>query len=155
VARVSELNVLIAVKHHVWGASRARFRKWAIGDYLVLKDASGPIALARVAGKPFQSMTSIWTIDLFPYRISVDFLHFLASEDRPTVAQNFREILLTGLGNRYGIRIRTQSALPTETGRAIIKLIRTRSNALKPVQCSIDSLICGECELTEVTTERQ
>jgi hypothetical protein len=155
VARVSEFNVLVSMKHRLWGASRARFRKWEIGDYLVLKDASGPIAIARVTGKPFQSMARIWGIDVFPYRISMEFLHFLAPEDRPEVAVKFKQLLVTGVGFRYGIRVRTQTALPKTTGLAVIKLIRSRPNLLAAIQRRIDSLIAGDYDVAEIASRGQ
>lgn len=153
VARVSEFKLLVAIKHQVWGATRARSRKWTVGDYLVLKDASGSVALVPLASHRFHFMTKIRGLDVYPYRISVEFPQLPASEDRPAVGLKFRQVVAAGLGPRYGIRVRTQSVLPKPAGQAVIKLIRLQFNSLPAMQRNLDSLLAGDLKLAEMTSK--
>jgi len=68
-AKVSELNLLLAFRTRTWGSRKDAFKSWSIGDeiaFVVGKSLSG---LALVSGQSYQSKEKIWPDDLYPYRL--------------------------------------------------------------------------------------
>ena len=114
----------VAVANNVWGSSRSRFGKWALGEDLVLLIGEEGVLIATVSGAPFTSDQMIWEDDLHEYRIPVHVVKVLRGDAGKAAARVVRQTLSEGLGNYYGAYIMSQSKLPEEVEKLVKEFIR-------------------------------
>jgi hypothetical protein len=137
IAKADETQLLICIKHEVWGKSRNRFRDWRFGDYLLILSDTGHCALAKVSGQPFVSEDLIFEKAFFPYRIPVRFVHLVKPDGTQVLTQQIRAALVPAWGKRTGFPILLQLLLPESVGRIVIDTIRLRPDALVEVQSQL------------------
>lgn len=79
---ISEYQYLTCLEHSLWGSKLPRFKDWQLGDYLVFIVDKALAGLAEITGQPFRSEKKIWDSNIYPYRIPIKFVHFLAVDQR-------------------------------------------------------------------------
>ena len=86
-AKVSELNLLLAFRTRTWGSRKDAFKSWSIGDEIAFVVGKSLAGLALVSGQSYQSKETIWPDDLYPYRLPISFKNFILSGGRPPFSE--------------------------------------------------------------------
>jgi hypothetical protein len=139
--KIDEYQFLTCMKYSLWGSRSARFKDWHDGDYLTFIVDKTLAGLAEIAGKPFQSQEGVWDNGVFPYRISIKFVHVLSKEQRVPLLGEVRDALTSAWGTRYGWGILNQQVLQDEKADTIILAIRSRQNSLPEYVANLEQLI--------------
>ena len=140
-AKVSELNLLLAFRTRTWGSRKDAFKSWSIGDEIAFVVGKSLAGLALVSGQSYQSKEKIWPDDLYPYRLPISFKNFILSGDRPPLLGEVREALMSTYGAKWGFAMINQSAIAQNAALAIQAVFASSPNHLREVDESIDSLI--------------
>jgi hypothetical protein len=148
--KIDEYQFLTCLKHSLWGSKSERFKDWQQGDYLAFIVDKTLAGLAEVAGKPFKSKQKVWDKDIYPYRITIKFVHVLAVEQRIPILGEVREILTSAWGPRYGWGILNQHILTDMAAETIVKAIRSRPNSLSTIQSNIEQLLAESKQEVEI-----
>jgi len=101
----------------------------------------GLAAFATVAGKPFHSTEVVWDNGLFPYRISLKFVHVLQKDQRVPILGEVRDTLTSAWGPRYGWGILTQRVLKDDQAETLVKAITSRPNGLVQIEADLATLL--------------
>jgi hypothetical protein len=140
-AKVSELNLLLAFRTRTWGSRKDAFKSWSIGDEIAFVVGKSLAGLAVVSGQSYQSKERIWPDDLYPYRLPISFKNLILSGDRPPLLGEVREALMSSYGAKWGFAMINQTAIPPNAGLAIQAVFAGSPNHLREVEESLDSLI--------------
>lgn len=138
-ASVDEVQFLLCIKHEVWGSNAARFKHWAVGDYLIFVVEKAIAGVAEVTGETFQSEEAIWENGVFPHRVPIRFLYALGPEIRPPIYGDVWDAVTSAWGTRYGWGLATQSSLPDDAAQIILEAIQMRPNELEVIRAHLDA----------------
>jgi hypothetical protein len=144
IAKADETQLLICLKHRLWGRSRNKFRDWRPGDYLAILTDAGYCALVQISDEPFVSEDLIFEKAFFPYRIPLLFVHLVKPENAHLLAQQIRAALVPTWGTRTGFPILLQLLLPGAAGRRVVDTIRSRPNSLTDIESRIGDVVPPE-----------
>ncbi len=137
IAKADERQLSICIEQGVWGQSRNRFRDWRKGDFLLIISETGAAALGLVCSDPFVSEDLIFEKQFFPYRIGIQFVHFVGRDDARSLKADIESTLKPIWGNRYGFPILLQLLLTADVGQRILQLVQSRPNSLPQFQHSL------------------
>jgi hypothetical protein len=152
--KVDEYQFLTCFKHSLWGSKVSRFKEWQEGDclaFIVNRELAG---YAVVSSKPFREAKIIWGNGLFPYRISIKFMHVLAKEQRPPILGEVRDILTSAWGPKYGWGILTQQVLEGNKAETIVRAITSRQDNLRQVEADISPLLAEAKQERELLSKQ-
>ncbi len=152
--KVDEVQFLTCVQRSVWGSERPRFRQWSAGDCLFFFVGHGIAGFARVVGTPFKSEERVWNHGLFPYRIPVDFIHVIRSDNRPLIRGAVHDALVSTVGKHFGWAILNQQVLPESVAKALFSAVRAKPNDLAEVLANMPAFV-GQARLQESATPRR
>ena len=131
IVKVDEVQLLQCMRGKVWGSNRSRFARWTSGDSLAFVVQKYVAALAQICGEQFIDDEPIWENGLFPFRIPLEFTHFLLPDNRPEITDKLKKAFISG-NNRtnYGSYMGTQSPIPPRAASLMLAIIRERPNSL-------------------------
>jgi hypothetical protein len=152
--KVDEYQFLTCFKHSLWGSKVSRFKDWQEGDCLAFIVNKGLAGYAVVSGKPFHDTKVIWDNGLFPYRISIKFMHVLAREQRPPILGEVRDILTSAWGTKYGWGILTQQTLEGNKAETIVRAITSRQDNLTQIEADISALLAESKQERELSSKQ-
>lgn len=152
--KVDEYQFLTCFKHSLWGSKVSRFKDWQEGDCLAFIVNKGLAGYAVVSGKPFHDTKVIWDNGLFPYRISIKFMHVLAREQRPPILGEVRDILTSEWGTKYGWGILAQQVLEGNKAETIVRAITSRQDNLKQIEADILALLAEAKQERELSSKQ-
>jgi hypothetical protein len=132
--KIDEYQLLLCIKHAIWGSKSSRFSDWYEGDKFAIIVDKSLAALAEVAGPPFESQDKVWDNGVFPYRVPLRFLHVLAPKHRPPILGDVRDALMKQWGTKYGFRILNQEVLESPGSDDVVKAFSAGPNALDDFQ---------------------
>lgn len=153
-AKVSELNLLLSLKHQTWGARKDTFKSWSVGDEIAFVVGKNLAALAEVTGSSQQSQDRIWPDDLYPFRLPVAFRNFVLAGQRPPLLGDVREALMAEYGAKWGFAMINQSPVPDRAADAIQAMFDATPNQLRDAQIDLDALIEQAIVGKEIEQER-
>jgi hypothetical protein len=140
-AKVSELNLLLALRHRTWGARKDAFKSWSIGDEISFIVGKNLAARAVVSGPSRQSDERIWPDDIYPYRLPISFNTFFLPGDRPLLFGDVRDALMSIYGAKWGFAMINQTAIPERAEIAIRSVFDATRNQLQEAEGHLDGLI--------------
>ena len=140
-AKVSELNALLAFRHKTWGSRRDAFKPWSVGDEIAFVIGKSLAGSAIVAGQSYQSEEKDLARRSYPYRLPISFKHFILSGDRPPLLGEVREALMSVYGAKWGFAMINQGAIPQNAALAIQAVLANSPNHLREVDETLDALI--------------
>lgn len=140
-AKVDELQFLRCIKDKYWGANRAQFSDWEIGDYLVFIINNSLSAFAVISGAPFVSKQRFSHKGAYPYRIPIQFVHIIFPENREPMSKELKQEIndIWEQGFEWGVE--NQLLLKDDPAENIIKNIRYKVNDLVKYEDELDMLI--------------
>ena len=93
-AKCNELNFLLCIKNGLWAQQINRMKNWKPKDKLILYTENGIAGLFEVTSKQFIDHIRIWTDKSYPYRVNINPLKVLSTEDRiPLTEHNIKNEL--------------------------------------------------------------
>ena len=120
---IDEFQFLTCLKNEIWGSKTNRFKEWREGDYLVIIVNKSIAGIGEIMGKSFKSDTPVWDNGLFPYRISVKFIHAMHKNNRPPVLGKLRDVITSAFGYNYGLGILNQVLIESDYAKIIYEEI--------------------------------
>ena len=140
--KVDEFQMLTCLKHGVWGSSSDRFKKWALGDRLVIIVDGSIAAVGRVSGPRYRSKDIVWDNGEFPFRIPIEFELAFRAPTRPAVLGPLRDALAAAFpSGGYGLAMVNQHPLPDAAAQAVTQAVESLPNQLAEVMAKLDSLL--------------
>lgn len=103
--------------------------------FLIDKTVAG---LAEVIGEPFISKKQVWDNGIFPYRISIKFVHLMLPENRPPVLGEIRDALTDEWSPRYGWGILNQRFITGVNAEKIVEVIQRQHNDLDEIKANLE-----------------
>jgi hypothetical protein len=109
---VSEYQMLICLKHKLWGSNQNRFRTWELGDLLIIRVDYQVACVVKISGAYFRSDTLIWNNGVFPWRIPIELFIYYSIDNRDRISMFTENLLMSAFGSKYGLSIQSQKPLP-------------------------------------------
>ena len=126
--KIDELQFLTCFEKKLWGSKLNRFGSWEVGDYLVFIIDKNIAGLAEISGKPFFSEKKVWDGDIYSHRVPIKFNRVFLKENRLSVLDNIKDVLVEKWGSRYGWGIFTQKLLEDAGVQKIVKTILSQAD---------------------------
>ena len=116
-------NMNMVQSRGTWGSSRNSLATWHVGDRLVFLIGREAAAVGRVAGECYLDDETVWTKDLFPFRVPVDIETVWTGKPGAHVNAEIRAILVRSFGNHYGVRLQNSSVVAPEMDSSILRVL--------------------------------
>lgn len=87
--------------HGVWAMRTNRFKKWQVGDTLLIYVGDRLAAMGYVRGTPYQARKPLWKGDEFKYRIPMHWTTLVPTATRPIIPGRLGQALKEDLGPRW------------------------------------------------------
>jgi hypothetical protein len=121
-------------------------------------------AVGKVSGKQFRGNDKVWDNGIFPYRINMDFTHYLSRDDRPPILGDIRQALIDLWSkddpkNRWGYGLLNQLLIESPQADIIVDAIISAPNALKNFDDNQETMLeearLKRDKLMEATSKRK
>lgn len=103
--------------------------------FLIDKAVAG---FAEVRGEPFISKKQVWDNGIFPYRITIKFIHVMLPDNRPPVLGEIRDALTDEWTPRYGWGILNQRLITGVNAKKIVRVIQRQQNDLAEIKANLE-----------------
>lgn len=126
-AKCNELNFLLCIKNGLWAQQINRMKNWKPKDKLILYTEIGIAGLFEVTSNQFVDHTQIWTDKIYPYRVNINPIKVLSTENRiPLTEHNIKTDLAAKYGKMtWGMKIgRNLQPLDSQIAKRIEKIIQ-------------------------------
>lgn len=138
---VDDVHFLTCIKYGLWGSNKGRFGSWLRDDLLVFALDKTIAGMAQVSGEFTVSEERIWEKGQFPYRIPINFVYAFSPENRPLLAGEIKDAIISSWGKNYGLSILVQRLVQVDSADRIAGAIRAHQNELLEIQKNVNELL--------------